>query len=65
MTYIIFNHNSTYLGEHKTMHKAQEESMLYMGMTGNPAYIKSLDLLNDYERESYDKFTKLLEKIHA
>ena len=60
MNYIIFNHNSTFLGECKTMHEAQEEAFQYMGMTGNPAYIKPADMMSDWERESYDKFQKLL-----
>lgn len=65
MSYIIFNHNSTFLGECKTMHKAQEESMLYMSMTGNPAYIKPADMMSDWERESYEKFINLMEKSNA
>ena len=59
MSYIIFNHNSTFLGEFETMHKAQEEAMLYMGMTGNPAYIKPADMMSEWEQESYDKFKRM------
>jgi len=59
--YLVFNHNSRLLGEFKTMHRAQEEAMTYMGMTGNPAYIKPANLLNTLEREYYDQFLEIHE----
>jgi len=39
MIYRIYNHNHTLLGEFKTQKEANDEAMLYMRETGNPAYV--------------------------
>ena len=59
--YLVFNHNARFLGDFATMHKAQTEAMLYMGQTGNPAYITTRNLLRPEERDSYEQFLEIHE----
>jgi len=59
--YLAFNHNARLLGEFKTMHEAQSEAVLYMGQTGNPAYVTMPNLLTTAERDSYDQFLEIHE----
>ena len=59
--YLVFNHNSRFLAERNTMHEAQSEAVLYIGQTGNPAYITTPNLLTTAERDSYDQFLEIHE----
>ena len=61
MRYLVFNHNSRFLGDFDTMYKAQQEAIFYMGFTGNPAHIKPINLLTDSERDQYEQFLEVVE----
>lgn len=39
MTYQVFNHNGTLLGEFKTLTEAVNEANFYTEQTGNPAFV--------------------------
>jgi hypothetical protein len=53
--YLIFNHNSTFLAEHKNYKDAIQEQHFYIDQTGNDAYITLLSDLSKEEKQSYDK----------
>lgn len=40
MTYQVFNHNGTLLGEFKTLTEAMKEAQFYTAQTGNATYIE-------------------------
>jgi len=42
MTYQVFNHNGTLLGEFKTLAQAVREQNYYTAQTGNDAYIEEI-----------------------
>lgn len=42
MTYQVFNHNGTLLGEFTTLAQAEREQSFYTEQTGNDAYIEEV-----------------------
>ena len=52
--YLVFNHNSTFLGQHPNFEDAIKEMCFYMSQTGNDAYVNTLSDLSEEEKQSYE-----------